>query len=133
MSLFVLALALAGCQLAGQRTFAGFTLQGKSYSAEPAQLAASGDSHSRLQTGGATEVTMELVFASGSQVEHGTFPVSSGQIQVPQGVFRVEAGQVTVQNVQDGLVRGNYDLTGRLGGQGPVQKVVGSFDATLSR
>lgn len=140
--LLLVALLACGCAKNG---FAAFVVNqdaqsagskpGKSYSAEPCSLMVekgalfilnSGQedqpSHLRLQVNFANGTTLESVL--GKTLEGG-----QGEVQVETKKLELDKITVTVQTLQNGVARGNFNA--RVKGQNPPWEVVGSFEALV--
>ena len=134
------ALLLSGC---AQHGFAAFVVNqdahsqakpGKSYSAEPCTLR-NQNGVLRLASGPAqTEGALELQVAipAGQSLDSllgRTLEGAAGEAQVNQAHLILEKGSFTLQTLQSGVARGNFNA--RVKGQNPPWEVVGSFEAHL--
>ncbi|MBT9583449.1 hypothetical protein IV102_08865 [bacterium] len=134
------ALLLTGC---AQHGFAAFVVNqdahsqakpGKSYSAEPCTLR---NQNGILQLGSGPagadgSLQLRVAIPPGQSLEAllgRTLEGGSGEAQVNQARLTLEKGSFTLQTLQSGVARGNFNA--RVKGQDPPWEVVGSFEARL--
>ena len=134
------ALLLSGCSKHG---FAAFVVNqdapsaskpGKSYSAEPCVLSnREGSLELRSgQAGQPSALELKVNCPPGQSLESllgRTLEGASGVVQVEQRKLTLEKGSFTLQTLQSGVARGNFNA--RAKDQNPPWEVVGSFEAHL--
>lgn len=139
------ALLVCGCG-ASKNGFAAFVVNqdaqsagskpGKSYSAEPCTfLVEKGIFYSVTsgEKGQPSNLNLRVMFPKGTVSPNEflgkTLEGNHGQVQLESKEYELEKITVTVQSLQDGVARGNFNA--RIKGQIPPWEVVGSFDAKV--
>jgi hypothetical protein len=139
--IWVAGLLLTGC--AQQHGFAAFVVNqdahsqakpGKSYSAEPCTLRnLNGVVELRSGPEGSEGgLKLQVTLPAGQSLESvlgRTLEGASGEAQVQQSKLTLEKGTFTLQTLQSGVARGNFNA--RTKGQNPPWEVVGSFEARM--
>lgn len=132
------ALLLSGC---AQHGFAAFVVNqdahsqakpGKSYSAEPCALRNQGQAVELKsgQEGQPSALVLRVELPSGKGLKDvlgQTLQGAAGEVQLPGSKLALEKGEFTLQTLQNGVARGNFNA--RVVGQNPPWEVVGSFEA----
>ena len=134
-------LLLSGC---AQHGFAAFVVNqdahsaskpGKSYSAEPCTLQTGPPGTLFLrsgQSGQPSAMQLRVTLPSGQSLESilgRTIEGATGDVQLEQRLLKLEKGTFTLQTVQSGVARGNFNA--RAKDENPPWEVVGSFEARL--
>ncbi len=138
--------ALLFCGCASKDGFAAFVVNqdaqsagskpGKSYNAEPCIFAIEKSVFFSVisgEKGQPSSLNLRVMFPKGtvspSEFLGKTLEGNHGQVQLDSKEYELENITVTVQALQNGLARGNFNA--RIKGQNPPWEVVGSFDAKV--
>ncbi len=138
--------ALLVCGCGSKNGFAAFVVNqdaqsagskpGKSYNAEPCFLMVEKSSFFSVASGLVAQPShlhLKVMFPKDKPVLEKligqTVEGSSGEVQLDAKEYELEKITVTVQTLQDGIARGNFNA--RIKGQTPPWEVVGSFDAKV--
>ncbi|MBX3170851.1 MAG: hypothetical protein KF760_25820 [Candidatus Eremiobacteraeota bacterium] len=146
MKRFLLLGALLVCGCGSKNGFAAFVVNqdaqaagskpGKSYNAEPCSFVIEKSVFFSVisgEKGQPSNLNLRVMFPRGSvspsEFLGKTLEGSHGQVQLEGKEYELEKITVTVQTLQDGVARGNFNA--RIKGQNPPWEVVGSFDAKV--
>ena len=146
MKKLILLGALLVCGCGSKNGFAAFVVNqdaqsagskpGKSYNAEPCFVMVEKGSYFSVASGLRGEPSHLHLHVSFPKDKGGldgvigqTIEGKSGEVQLDAKEYELEKITVTVQTLQDGVARGNFNA--RIKGQTPPWEVVGSFDAKV--
>lgn len=136
-------LLLLGCSTQAppaERSFVAFQVVGDGHQSRPARMTLEGGQVVlRGQADASVELTAPTTGTSLQGVAGQGLPVKSGHLRLPNGqTLTVLRGTLTLQNLQDGLARGNFEVICQPGvaptpaGDKPLTgelDIRGSFDA----
>ncbi|MBN9414001.1 MAG: hypothetical protein J0I12_01125 [Candidatus Eremiobacteraeota bacterium] len=140
--------ALLVCGCGSKNGFAAFVVNqdaqsagskpGKSYNAEPCSFLIEKSVFFNVvsgEQGQPSSLNLKVMFPKGTvnpnEFLGKTLDGSHGQVQLESKEYELEKITVTVQTLQNGVARGNFNA--RIKGQVPPWEVVGSFDAKVKQ